>query len=110
MIGSEITKESIKPEYKVVENLAQGISKLEHLRLEGLMTMGPRIGNPENPRPYFRKTKEIYQKIKNLDLSNVDMKNLSMRMSNAYKVAVEEGRNMVRLGTTIFVERKYDKL
>jgi PLP dependent protein len=109
-IGSEMTKEGIKPEYKVVENLAQEISKLEHLRLEGLMTMGPRFGNPENSRPYFRKSKEIFQKIKYLDLPNVDMKTLSMGMSNSYKVAVEEGSNMVRLGTTIFGERKCDKL
>ena len=109
-IGSEMTKEGIKPEYKVVENLAQEISKLEHLRLEGLMTMGPRFGNLENSRPYFRKSKEIFQKIKYLDLPNVDMKTLSMGMSNSYKVAVEEGSNMVRLGTTIFGERKCDKL
>ena len=105
-IGSEITKFGMKPDYKAIEDLAKEISELPYLRLEGLMTMGPRTGNPEDVRPYFKKTREFFEKIKLLNLENVNMKYLSMGMSNSYKVAIEEGSNMVRLGTIIFGERK----
>jgi pyridoxal phosphate enzyme (YggS family) len=111
-IGSEDSKAGIKPvehepfdEY--MENLVRDISKLEHIRLEGIMTMGPRFGNPEDVRPYFRRTKKIFEKIKTLSLPNVDMKYLSMGMTNSYWVAIEEGSNMVRIGTAIFRNRKY---
>jgi len=106
-IGSEMTKAGVKPEYEAIEELVEEISKLAHLRLEGLMTMGPGFGDPEELRIYFRKTKAVFEKIKALGLSGVDMKTLSMGMSNSYKVAVEEGSNMIRLGTVIFGERKY---
>ena len=105
-IGSEITKAGIKPEYETVENLVKEVSKLEHLRLEGLMTMGPRFGNPEDSREYFKKTRDIFEKIRTANFPNVDMKTLSMGMSNSYKAAIEEGSNMVRLGTIVFGERK----
>ena len=112
-IGSEFSKAGIKPaehepfeEY--MEKLAGDISALSHLRLAGLMTMGPRFGNPEDVRPYFRRTKRIFEKIKALDLPNVDMKYLSMGMTNSYRIAIEEGSNMVRIGTAIFGKRKCD--
>ena len=104
-IGSEMTKAGIKPEYEVVKNLVREISKLEYLSLEGLMTMGPRFGNPEDSRSYFRETKEIFERIKALNLPRVKMETLSMGMSNSYKVAIEEGSNMIRLGTVVFGER-----
>ena len=109
-IGSEDSKAGIKPaenepfdEY--MERLVEDMSKLEHLRIEGLMTMGPRFGDPENVRPYFKRTRNIFQRIKRLDLPNVDMRYLSMGMTNSYRVAIEEGSNMVRIGTAIFGER-----
>ncbi|MFH1904002.1 MAG: YggS family pyridoxal phosphate-dependent enzyme [bacterium] len=104
-IGSEMTKAGIKPEYEVIENLVREISKLEHLSFEGLMTMGPRFGNPEDSRPYFRKAKDIFERIKALNLTGVKMETLSMGMSNSYKVAIKEGSNLVRLGTVVFGER-----
>ena len=106
-IGSEITKYGIKPEYESIEELIRRISdNLKHLKIEGLMTMGPRVGNPEDSRKYFRKTKDIFERIKTLNLPRVKMKILSMGMSNSYKVAIEEGSNVVRIGTSIFGERK----
>jgi len=112
-IGSEFSKAGIKPaehepfdEY--VEELVRALSKLKHIRLEGLMTMGPRLGNPEDVRPYFRRTKGIFEKIRTLDLPNINMQYLSMGMTNSYKVAIEEGSNMVRIGTAIFGQRKYE--
>jgi len=112
-IGSEFSKAGIKPadrepfeEY--MEELARNISTLGHLRLAGLMTMGPRFGNPEDVRPYFRRTRKIFERIKALDLPNVDMKYLSMGMTNSYRIAIEEGSNMVRVGTAVFGKRKCD--
>lgn len=106
-IGSEITKYGVKPEYKSILDLVKKISdNLEHLKVEGLMTMGPRFGNPEESRKYFRKTKDIFEKIKTLNLSNLDIKTLSMGMSNSYEVAIEEGSNMVRIGSAVFGERE----
>jgi len=111
-IGSEFSKAGIKlaehePFDEYMEKLAGDISALGHLSLEGLMTMGPRFGNPEDVRPYFRRTRRIFERIKALNLPNVDMKYLSMGMTNSYRVAIEEGSNMVRIGTAIFGERKY---
>lgn len=104
-IADEETKSGVKAEYEIVENLAKEISQLKYLRLEGLMAMEPQLDNPEDSRPYFKKAKDIFDKIKALNLPNVDMKELSMGMSDSYKVAIEEGSNMVRLGTIIFGER-----
>ena len=109
-IGSEDSKAGLRPDEHepfedYMENLIKDMSRFEHLRVEGLMTMGPRFGNPEDVRPYFRRTKMIYEKIKDLDLPNVDMKYLSMGMTNSYQVAIEEGSNMIRIGTAIFGER-----
>jgi pyridoxal phosphate enzyme (YggS family) len=110
-IGSEFSKAGIKPaehepfdEY--MEKLAGDISALGHLRLEGLMTMGPRLGNSEDVRPYFRRTRRMFETIKALGLPNVDMKYLSMGMTNSYRVAIEEGSNMIRIGTAIFGQTK----
>jgi len=109
-IGNEDSKAGIKPEEhepfeEYLEKLVRDMSELKHLRLEGLMTMGPRFGNPEHVRPYFRRTRKIFERIENLGLPNVDMKYLSMGMTNSYRVAIEEGSNMVRIGTAIFGER-----
>jgi len=109
-IGSEDSKAGIRvdehePFEDYMENLIKEMSHLEYLQIEGLMTMGPRFGNPEDVRPYFRRTKRIFGRIKSLDLSNVNMKYLSMGMSNSYKVAIEEGANMVRIGTAVFGKR-----
>lgn len=104
-IGSEFTKSGLTPEYEMIKDVATEISKLIYLKLEGLMTIGPRFGNPEDNRPYFKKTKQIFDKIKLLKIPNVNMKYLSMGMSNSYKIAIEEGANMIRPGTIIFGER-----
>ena len=107
-IGSEITKAGVKPEYETIEKLAMYISKLNNLRLEGLMTMGPRVGAPEAVRPYFKKTKGIFERLKAAEISNIDLKYLSMGMSNSYRIAIEEGANMIRLGAAVFGKRICD--
>jgi pyridoxal phosphate enzyme (YggS family) len=101
--GREPQKSGVLPED--VEQLVTEISRLKNIKVMGLMTMGPRFGNPEDFRPYFAETRKTFEKIKGLKLPNVEMKYLSMGMTNSYQVALEEGANIVRVGTKIFGER-----
>jgi pyridoxal phosphate enzyme (YggS family) len=101
--GREPQKSGVLPED--AERLVREISGLRNIKVMGLMTMGPRFGNPEDSRPYFAETRRIFEKIKGLKLPNVEMKYLSMGMTNSYQVALEEGANIIRIGTRIFGER-----
>jgi pyridoxal phosphate enzyme (YggS family) len=103
--GREKQKSGVLPER--AEELIREISAFQNIRAMGLMTMGPRLGNPEDARPYFVKTRKIFEQIKKLNLPNVQMEYLSMGMSNSYKVALEEGANIVRIGSKLFGEREY---
>jgi pyridoxal phosphate enzyme (YggS family) len=102
--GEEDQKSGVAP--KDVGQLVREISSLNYIKIMGLMTMGPRFGDPEQSRPYFRKTREIFEQIKDLRLPNVQTRWLSMGMTNSYKIAIEEGANLVRIGTKIFGERE----
>jgi hypothetical protein len=101
--GQEPQKAGVLPEK--AEELVRAISGLPNIKVTGLMTMGPRFGNPEDSRPYFITTRKIFERIKALAIPNVEMKYLSMGMTNSYPVALEEGANLVRIGTRIFGER-----
>jgi len=105
--GREKQKSGVLPED--AEQLVREISGLSNIKITGLMTMGPLFGDPESSRPYFVATRVIFEKLKKLDLPNVEMKYLSMGMTNSYHIALEEGANMVRLGSKIFGERDYTK-
>jgi len=105
--GREKQKSGVLPEG--VEQLAREISALPNIRVMGLMTMGPRFGNPEDSRPYFVETKKLFEKIKKLNLPNIEMRYLSMGMTNSYKIAIEEDANIVRIGSKIFGERDYEE-
>jgi pyridoxal phosphate enzyme (YggS family) len=101
--GREENKFGIIPENVITE--IEKISKLINIKIKGLMTMGPFSGNSEDARPYFKITKILFDEIKNINIHNVEMKYLSMGMTNSYKIAIEEGANIVRIGTLIFGER-----
>ena len=101
--GREPQKFGIFPEE--AEGLVRELASLPSLRVEGLMTMGPETGNPEDSRPYFRLTKELFDRLQRLSIPGAAMTWLSMGMSHSYRVAIEEGANMVRLGTVIFGPR-----
>ena len=103
--GREKQKSGVLPED--AEKLIREILNLGNIKVMGLMTMGPRFGNPEDSRPYFVETKKIFEKIKRLNLPNIEVRYLSMGMTNSYKIAIEEGANIVRIGTKIFGERSY---
>jgi pyridoxal phosphate enzyme (YggS family) len=85
--------------------LIRALSELKNISVLGLMTMGPFSDNPEDSRPYYKKTRQLFDEIKAMDMSGVEMRHLSMGMSGSYRVAIEEGANLVRIGEMIFGER-----
>jgi pyridoxal phosphate enzyme (YggS family) len=101
--GEEFSKTGVHPD--AVDELVESLAHLAHIRVEGLMTMGPFSGDPEDARPYFRQTREAFERLKSLDQPNVEMKTLSMGMSNSYRVAIEEGATLIRIGTALFGPR-----
>ena len=98
--GHESQKSGVSPED--AEALIRHIAIYKNIRVEGLMTMGPRFGNAEDSRPYFIKTMKLFRQIKGLNIPGVQVKYLSMGMTNSYRVAIEEGANIIRLGSSIF--------
>ena len=98
--GSEENKTGIFPQH--TPQLAEYLNSCQFLQLQGLMTMGPLTGDPELARPYYRETRRLFEEIARMGLQNAEMKILSMGMSNSYQVAIDEGANLVRLGTVIF--------
>lgn len=102
--GREEQKFGMFPED--VEDFIEKISKMRHINVQGLMTMGPMFGEPENARPFFVETRRLYERLKKMDFPNVEMRYLSMGMTNSYRVAVDEGANMIRIGTKIFGPRE----
>jgi pyridoxal phosphate enzyme (YggS family) len=99
----EQQKSGVLPE--AVEPLIKEICQFKHIKIQGLMTMGPLFGAPQEIRPYFAETRKIFERLRNSNLPGIEMKYLSMGMSNSYTIAIEEGANMIRLGTRIFGER-----
>jgi len=93
---------------ETTEQLVREISKLEHVRIKGLMTIAPYTDNPEINRVYFRNMKKLSVDITEKNIDNVSMNVLSMGMTGDYQVAIEEGATMVRVGTGIFGERNYN--
>ncbi len=101
--GREPQKNGVLPED--AERVIRDIASLGNISIKGLMTMGPRFGDPEEARPYFQETKKLFDHMDSLDIPDVKMDVLSMGMSNAYRVAVEEGSTLIRPGTILFGER-----
>ncbi len=102
----EEQKSGIFPEQ--AEELVRNISCLNGIKIVGLMTMGPYSADPEDLRPAFITTGKLFQRLKALNIPGTEMKYLSMGMSSSYRIAIEEGANMVRIGTKIFGERTED--
>lgn len=91
-----------------LEELLILIENSNYVKVKGLMMIAPFYEDVEKVRPLFRDMKKIYDELKTQKFKNIEMKYLSMGMSHDYKVAVEEGSNMVRIGTDIFGKRVYD--
>jgi pyridoxal phosphate enzyme (YggS family) len=105
MVEVNLSKEATKfgTDEKMVMNLARGIQNLNHLSLEGLMTMPPYFDSPEMSRPYYIALRELKEKMVK---EGIPIKELSMGMSNDFEIAIEEGATYVRVGTAIFGPRK----
>ncbi len=91
-----------------VYDAVEAMRELEGIKVRGLMTIAPYDENGQNNRPYFRKMRELFIDIKAKNGDNIDMTFLSMGMTNDYETAIEEGANIVRIGTGIFGERNYN--
>ena len=83
------------------------VAALENLHLCGLMCIAPNYGDSEQARPLFREMYQLFQQVRQMNVQTADIRFLSMGMSHDYKVAVEEGANIVRVGTAIFGQRQY---
>lgn len=101
----EPQKSGVLPEK--IEDFLKEILKFSNLKPEGLMTMGPLLDNAEQVRPYFKSTKKLFNKIKMAYGNKLNWVYLSMGMSSSYRIALQEGANIVRVGTAIFGARKY---
>lgn len=86
-------------------DLIRSASRLEGIRIEGLMTMPPFFDDPEKSRPYFQQLRRLRDRIVKEGFENVRMDELSMGMTSDFEAAIEEGATMVRVGTAIFGPR-----
>ena len=102
-ISGEEAKSGIDPEGVI--SLVRDIAPLRNLSLEGLMTMPPYFGDPEEARSYFISLRELRDRILGENIEGISLKELSMGMSGDFEVAIEEGSTLVRVGTAIFGER-----
>lgn len=104
-IGEEENKSGVTLDE--LDNLLNAAEKINNIKIVGLMAIPPRVDTPEDSRVYFKKMKTLFDEVKTRKLHNFEGKYLSMGMSSDYKIAIEEGANIVRLGTSIFGKREY---
>lgn len=102
-IGREPQKAGVMEEK--LEEMARQLVDLEHISVEGLMAIPPYLEDAEAVRPYFRRMRELSERLAGLQLSALRMDTLSLGMSHDFPVAIEEGSTMVRVGTAIFGKR-----
>lgn len=106
-VADEDSKFGIHP--SEIDSFINKLLKFKYLKIKGLMTIAPYVENPEDVRNYFKQMKSIFDNLKEKYEENIEMKYLSMGMTNDYLVAIEEGANIIRIGTGIFGERNYNK-
>jgi len=99
-VSGEESKYGLSPE-EVIPFLCE-INNLERIKVEGLMTMMPIVDDPETCRPMFRGMRELSERIRDENIQNVEMNILSMGMTQDFEVAIEEGANLVRVGSAVF--------
>lgn len=107
-ISKEESKHGLEEEF-VIDFIKNVSTNYKNIRIKGLMTMAPFIDDEEKIRKAFKGLKNLSLKIEDLNLSNVEMDTLSMGMSHDYKIAIEEGATIIRVGTSIFGQRNYNK-
>jgi len=102
-IAREQAKTGIVPED--LEEFLAALRIFDRLQVRGLMTMGPTSSDPEKIRPFFRATRQTFDRLRSSGSAHLDMTCLSMGMSDSYRVAIEEGATQIRLGTALFGPR-----
>lgn len=105
-VAKEDTKFGI--DYEDTESFIKQISQYKGIKVKGLMTIAPYSEDPEEVRLVFRRLREKFDLLGKAGIPNAEMKYLSMGMTNDYGIAIEEGSNMVRIGTGIFGKRNYN--
>ena len=98
-----MSREEVEPFVRLIAE------KYPNIKIKGLMTMAPFDAEKDEIRKVFRDLKELSDEINNMNIGNVEMRELSMGMTNDFEIAVEEGATMVRVGTAIFGKRNYNK-
>ena len=104
-VGGEEAKSGLAPGSSEIENILQQASNWPNLQLRGLMTIPPFTDDPGGTRPYFRRLRELKDRLAARNFPGVTLDTLSMGMSHDFEVAIEEGSTCVRIGTAIFGER-----
>ena len=99
----EATKYGVLP--ADVVPLVLELQRMPRIRVKGLMTMGPFSDDAEASRSCFRRTSELSREISSMRIPGVEMRHLSMGMTHDYRIAIEEGATMVRIGTAVFGKR-----
>lgn len=107
-ISKEESKHGLDREL-VVDFIKEVSRNYKNIHVKGLMTMAPFIDDEEEIRKVFKSLKDLSLEINNLNIPNVEMDTLSMGMSHDYKIAIEEGATIIRVGTSIFGQRNYNK-
>jgi PLP dependent protein len=102
-LGGEASKTGVAEDK--VEDLLHAAGELSSLSIEGLMAVPPFCENLEDVRPYFQRLRELWERLREAHIPNVDLKELSMGMTHDFTVAVEEGATIVRIGTALFGPR-----
>ncbi|MGI6630906.1 MAG: YggS family pyridoxal phosphate-dependent enzyme [Bacillota bacterium] len=102
-VADEETKFGLPTEDTV--DFIKEVKDMPYIKISGLMTIGPLVADEEEVRPIFKELRLLRDKIKQMELPGVAMDYLSMGMTNDYRVAVEEGSNIVRIGSAIFGAR-----
>jgi len=102
-LGGETTKSGLAPEQ--IENILAAVRTLPAVCVEGLMVVPPPGPNAEASRPYFRELTRLREQFSRFRTANIDLRELSMGMTDDYQVAIEEGATIVRIGRAIFGER-----
>lgn len=104
-VGGEAVKSGVAPESPEIVSILSQAPAWKNLRIRGLMTVPPLTNDPEGARPYFRKLRELRDRLATGNLPWVSLDVLSMGMSHDFEVGIEEGSTCVRIGTAIFGER-----
>ena len=104
-ISGEETKSGCTPDE--LNSILTHAGELENIRVKGLMTIAPK-GTKEETAVHFKNMNTLFEKTKQLGIKNVSMDILSMGMSSDFETAIENGANMVRVGSAIFGQRNYN--